>query len=177
MILKESTLAGVMQIELAAFEDHRGEYLETYNEVEYAKHGIKTRFIQDDISVSSRHVLRGIHGDNETWKLISCLRGSFYLVIVDCHHDSQHFGAWQAFTLTERNRLQILVPPGHGVAHLVLEDRSIFHYKQSTCYNRDGQFTYRWDDPAFNIWWPITNPILSKRDELGREIDKFTQRQ
>lgn len=165
MIVTESKLPGVLQIQLEAFEDHRGEYLETYNEVDYARHGITVRFIQDDISVSSRHVLRGIHGDAETWKLITCLRGSFYLVIVDCRQDSANFGAWQPFTLTERNRLQVLVPPGRGVAHLMLEERSIFHYKQSTSYNRSSQFTYRWDDPRFGIWWPINNPILSRRDD------------
>ncbi len=165
MIVNETSLPGVLLIQLEAYEDHRGEYVETYNEVEYTRHSITIRFIQDDISISGRHVLRGIHGDAETWKLITCLRGSFYLVIVDCRQDSANFGVWQSFTLTERNRLQVLVPPGHGVAHLVLEDRSIFHYKQSTCYNRATQFTYRWDDSRFNIWWPINNPILSRRDD------------
>lgn len=165
MIIQKTTLPGVLQIQLEAFEDHRGEYLETYNEIEYAKQGITTRFIQEDISISGRHVLRGIHGDGEAWKLITCLRGSFYLVIVDCREDSPQFGVWQSFTLTERNRLQVLVPPGHGVGHLMLEDRGMFHYKQSTCYNRAAQFTYRWDDPRFGIWWPVKNPVLSRRDD------------
>ena len=64
------------------FEDFRGDFVETYNEKLYQEAGIHARFVQDDISVSSRHVLRGIHGDQETWKLVSCLYGKLYFVVV-----------------------------------------------------------------------------------------------
>ena len=70
-----TTLDNVTVIKLNEFEDHRGEYVEIYNESIYRNHGVNVKFIQDDISVSSKHVLRGIHGDSETWKLISCLYG------------------------------------------------------------------------------------------------------
>jgi dTDP-4-dehydrorhamnose 3,5-epimerase len=147
------------------FEDFRGSYVETYNEKLYQAAGIAVSFVQDDISVSSRHVLRGIHGDRETWKLISCLHGKFYLVVVNQVQGSPHFGKWESFVLSDRNRLQVLVPPGHGNGHLVLSDEAIFHYKQSTYYNRATQFTCLWNDPKLNIWWPIKNPIVSRRDE------------
>ena len=80
MRVEKTQLDGVLVIALDAFEDFRGQYVETYNEDAYRKAGIDVHFRQDDISVSSRHVLRGIHGDAETWKLISCLHGSFYLM-------------------------------------------------------------------------------------------------
>jgi dTDP-4-dehydrorhamnose 3,5-epimerase len=147
------------------FEDFRGTYVELYNEVLYAEAGINVKFVQDDISVSARHVLRGIHGDAETWKLISCLYGRFYLVVVNWDEDSPQFGQWDSFVLSEHNRLQVLVPARFGNGHLVLSDQAIFHYKQSSFYNRVGQFTILWNDPRLNIWWPIKNPIVSRRDE------------
>jgi dTDP-4-dehydrorhamnose 3,5-epimerase len=157
----------VLQIKLDVFEDFRGEYVETYNEALYNEHGIDVKFIQDDISVSSQNVLRGIHGDSETWKLISCLHGKFYLVVVNGDSRSGDFGKWQSFVLSAGNRMQVLVPPKYGNGHLVLSESAIFHYKQSTYYDRSKQFTFKWDDPRFDIWWPIDNPILSQRDQGG----------
>ena len=170
MIVEKTKLEGVLRLQLDCFEDHRGRYIETYNDKIYHENAIEIDFVQDDISVSSRHVLRGIHGDSETWKLISCFQGKFYLVVVNCDQASEEFGKWQSFVLSGDNRLQILAPPKHGIAHLVLTEQAIFHYKQSTYYNPEIQFTYVWNEPRFNIWWPVKNPILSQRDELGRYI-------
>jgi dTDP-4-dehydrorhamnose 3,5-epimerase len=163
--VSQTELAGVLLIKPTVFEDFRGEYVETYNEALYRDKGINVKFIQDDISVSSRNVLRGIHGDDRTWKLISCLYGKFHLVVVNCDGESSDFGRWQSFVLSDKNRLQVLVPPKFGNAHLVLSDQTIFHYKQSTYYDRSKQFTYKWDDSRFHIWWPVKNPIVSQRDE------------
>ena len=150
------------------FEDFRGHYIETYNRNAYFTAGIPIEFIQDDISISHRHVLRGIHGDTTTWKLISCLQGSFYMVVVNNDPNSSQYREWAAFTLSDSNRLQVLVPPNFGNGQLVMSERAIFHYKQSTEYNRAGQFTLLWNDPALNIWWPIRDPILSERDQSGQ---------
>jgi len=163
-------LYDVLLIKTKVFEDFRGEYLEIFNEELYRKKGITIKFVEDDISVSTQHVLRGIHGDGETWKLISCLYGKFYLVVVNCDTDSANFGKWQSFVLSDKNRDQILIPPKYGNGHLVLSTRTIFHYKQSNYYNPKGQFTYKWDDPALNIRWPIKYPILSQRDEYGHFV-------
>lgn len=163
--VSKTKLDGVLLIQPpTVFEDFRGWYVETYNEKLYADAGIRVRFVQDDISVSTRHVLRGIHGDAETWKLVSCLSGRFYLVVVNNDPTSSQFGQWDAFTLSDQNRLQVLVPPKVGNGHVVLSDQAIFHYKQSTYYNRAGQFTIAWNDPKFGIWWPISQPIVSQRD-------------
>jgi len=168
--VQKTQLDGVLLVTTPVFEDFRGEYVETYNAEEYARLGIACRFVQDDISVSRQNVLRGIHGDAETWKLISCLHGSFYLVVVNCDLESRCFGKWQSFTLSDRNRHQVLVPPKHGNGHLVLSEKAIFHYKQTTYYNPKGQFTYKWNDSKLNIWWPTKNPIVSRRDEEGRFV-------
>ena len=169
--VEQTKLDGVLLVKLDVFEDYRGQYVETYNDALYRKEGIEVNFVQDDISVSSRHVLRGVHGDAETWKLISCLHGSFYLMVVNNDSDSNQFREWQGFTVSDINRHQVLVPPHFGNGHVVLTESAIFHYKQSTYYDPRGQFTIRWDDPEYGMWWPIKNPILSRRDEAGRFVD------
>lgn len=166
----KTRLDGVLVIEpVTVFEDFRGVYVETYNERIYNDTGVTVKFVQDDISVSFKNVLRGIHGDAKTWKLVSCLYGRFYLVIVNCDSQSSDFGKWDSFSLSDSNHLQVLVPPKHGVAHLVMSEKAVFHYKQSTYYDRASQFTYRWDEPKFKIYWPIKNPILSERDGCGKD--------
>lgn len=171
MQVRKTKLDGVLVIRPEVFEDFRGQYVETYNEEMYSRNGVTTKFVQDDISVSSRHVLRGIHGDAETWKLVSCMYGKFYLVVVNCDKESPGFGKWESFVLSDANRLQVLIPPKHGNGHVVLSDQAIFHYKQNTYYNPKGQFTYKWDDPQLKIWWPVKSPLLSQRDELGRFVE------
>lgn len=165
MEVKPASLEGVLLIKPpTVFEDFRGTYIETYNEQLYREAGIDITFVQDDISTSTQHVLRGIHGDQETWKLVSCLYGKFYLVVVNCDEDSKDFAKWESFVLSDRNNLQVLIPPKHGNGHVVLSDQAIFHYKQTSYYNRAGQFTYAWNDPKLNIWWPIKEPLVSQRD-------------
>ena len=163
-----TTLDSVRLIEPPTiFEDFRGHYVETYNERLYREAGIDQHFIQDDISVSRRHVLRGIHGDDKTWKLISCLQGSFYMVVINNDPQSSQYRKWTSFTLSDTNRLQVLVPPKFGNGHVVMSEQAIFHYKQTTDYDRSGQFTLIWNDPALNIWWPVQDPIVSVRDQGG----------
>ncbi len=172
MEIRKTKLDGVLLIKPPTiFTDFRGTYVEIYNEKLHTEAGIKVKFVQDDISVSSKHVLRGIHGDQETWKLISCLYGKFYLVVVNNDPESDQYGQWQSFVLSDCNWNQVLIPPKFGNGHLVMSDQAIFHYKQNTYYNPKDQFTILWNDPKFDIWWPIKNPILSIRDEIGHFVD------
>lgn len=168
MIAVEKTqLEGVLKIVPDLFKDHRGAFVETYSEKLYREQGVEIDFVQDDISRSKKDVLRGIHGDAETAKLVSCIYGELFFVVVNCKEDSPGFGKWQSFDLTDKNRIQIFAPSGFGMAYLVRSEEAIFTYKQSTYFVPGRQFTYRWDDPRFKIEWPITNPILSARDTNG----------
>lgn len=167
MEVRNAQLKGVKMIVMdSPFIDHRGFYKEIYNKKFYNALG-DIEFVQDDISMSYKDVLRGIHGDNGTWKLISCLRGEFYLVVVNCNREDSEFGKWQSFVLSANKNLQVLVPPMFGNGHLVLKDDTIFHYKQSSYYGDYKQFTVKWDDAKLNIFWPIQKPILSLRDTTG----------
>lgn len=169
--IHKTTLDGVLVIEPPTnFEDFRGSYVELYNKELYQAAGIDLEFLQDDISTSSRHVLRGIHGDAKTWKLVSCLHGAFYLAVVNWDPQSPNYRRWEGFTLSDVNRLSVLIPPLHGNGHVVVSEKAIFHYKQTTQYDRAGQFTLRYDDPAVGIWWPVKNPILSRRDDEAPHV-------
>ena len=166
------TLPDVAIITPDVFYDYRGEYVETWNIENYKvfnKGNID--FKQDDISTSVKHTLRGLHGDNETWKLVQCLYGSLLQVVVDMRPSSKTYLKHDMFSINDKNRRQILIPPGFANGHLIMSEMGIFSYKQSTLYvGADAQFTVRWNDPKLNISWPITNPILSSRDKNAKSL-------
>jgi len=165
-------LKDVVIIQPEIHHDYRGEYVETWNSENYAvfNHLVNNSkqifFKQDDISTSVKHTLRGLHGDNKTWKLVQCLYGSLLQVVVDMRESSDTYLEYDMFSINDKNRNQILVPPGFANGHLVMSDFGIFSYKQSTLYGgAKEQFTVKWNDPKLNIPWPIDNPILSSRDK------------
>ncbi len=169
MQVLETKLKDVLFFKPTIYRDFRGLNMELYNELEYLgeifkKLNKKINFVQDNLTVSSKNVLRGIHGDAKTWKLVSCLKGQIYFVVVNCDKNSADFGKWESFDLSSENRYQVLVPPMYGNAHLVLTDEAFFHYKWSEYYDFPAQFSYKWNDFKFNISWPVKNPILSDRD-------------
>lgn len=163
-MIQNTELEGVYLITPFYAEDYRGTNTESYNLKEYKNLGVKNDFVVDSISTSRKNVLRGIHGDDCTTKLISCLFGTIYFVVLNCDEESKQYGQWQSFTLSHTNHQQILVPPKFGNAHLVLSDYAVFSYKLDCYYDRSKQFTVKYNDPRFDIFWPIKHPILSERD-------------
>ena len=160
----KTDLDEVVLIKPDIFEDHRGKYVETFNLKDYREHNINIDFVRDDISTSGKNVLRGLHFDDKTWKLIHCMYGKIYFVVADMRKDSNQYLKWQAFTLTSDNRHQVLVPPGFANGHFVLSDQCIFHYKMSEYYDPENEIGVKWNDPKLNIFWPVKEPILSKKD-------------
>jgi len=146
------------------FEDFRGDYVEIYNRDIYREAGIVADFKQDDYATNRKHVLRGMHGDNKTEKLVKCVYGALYLVAVQADENHRQYMQWEAFNLTSSNRLQVYVPAKFAIGYLVLSDVGIFHYKQTAYYHETKQFTVKWNDPRANIWWPVSDPIRSERD-------------
>lgn len=148
--------------------DERGEFVCTYNSAGYAfadAAGQAITFHEDDISLSRHNVLRGLHGDAVTWKLVHCLFGSVYYVVADMRAESTAYRKWQSFELSADNRTQILVPAGCANGLWVRSEFCLFGYKQSRLYSGSNrQFTVRWNDPALAIDWPAAEPLLSQRD-------------
>ena len=122
----------------------------------------------DKVSTSRKNVIRGIHGDFKSSKLVTCLYGEIYFVIVDNRKDSSTYMQWDHIILDDKSRKQVFLPPGVGNGFCVLSARSVFHYKWS--YEGEypdvkDQFTIKWNSSKLNINWPIDQPILSSRDK------------
>lgn len=162
--VEKTELDEVLLIKPSVFEDHRGLYVETFNRQDYEKNNINIDFVRDDISTSRKNVLRGIHYDDKTWKLIHCMHGKIYFVVVNMKKNSGQYLKWQSFILTSDNRHQVLVPPGFGNGHLVLSDECIFHYKMSEYYDPENEKGVKWNDPKLGIFWPADHPMLSEKD-------------
>ncbi|MEZ5175700.1 MAG: dTDP-4-dehydrorhamnose 3,5-epimerase [Acidimicrobiia bacterium] len=148
--------------------DSRGNLREIYRADEFRERtGIAPQFVQDNVSVSHRGVLRGIHiqVSPPQGKLVSCLAGEVFDVVVDLRGSSSTYRKWKATTLSHTNGIQVWVPPGFGHAFLVVSESALVHYKATTPYHRDGTRSVRWDDPAIGIQWPTTDePHLSQQD-------------
>ena len=117
---------------------------------------------------SRKDVLRGLHGDDETWKYISCVYGEIYQVVVDNRPKSETYLKWEGFIISDRNHLSVLVPPGFVNGHLCLSADCVFHYAQSYPSNYvdvERQEVLKWNDVRLGIDWPTgVKPILSERD-------------
>lgn len=162
--VETTSLSGVYLVKPNAHEDKRGNFYETYNRREYQIAGMGVEFVQDDISASVKGVLKGMHGDYGTYKLVQCVYGEVYAVILNCDESSRDFGKWQSFVLSHENKYQIYIPPMYGNGYYVLSDFAVYSYKQSTYYGDYKQFTYKWNDKRFGIRWPGEPGILSERD-------------
>lgn len=145
------------------FHDFRGEYVETWNIEGYNILHIPS-FKQDDFSISRQGVLRGLHGDPLTWKLVQCPMGELLLGVLDIREVSQTRGKWQLFPLNDKNRWQVLIPPGCANGHLCLSEKCMFYYKQTTLYEEQKQFSYHYTSSG--ITWPSGYDFkLSERDK------------
>lgn len=169
--VEKTELLGLILVKPSIFADHRGTFLDVYHLDNYLENGVEIQFVRDAISTSTKNVLRGIHYDDKTWKLIQCMHGKIYFVVVDMRQESPTYLQWESFTLSDQDRLQVLVPPQFGNGHLVLSDQCIFHYKMSEYYDPAEEKIVKWDDPRLNIDWPVNNPILSVKDSLGYNPD------
>jgi len=163
--VKDTKLQGVKLLITDRFEDYRGEMGGIYDEQQYFDAGITTKFIYEQVSMNFKNVLRGMHYDKHTTKLMQCLYGTVYAVVACCDETSPDFGKWQGFILSDKNHHQLLVPPMYGNGHYTLTEKMVYLYKMSHPFS-DEQFTLAWNDPKFNIRWPTDTPILSARDDI-----------
>lgn len=154
-------------IEPKVFRDERGFFLETFQSSRYAElAGITSPFVQDNLSRSSKGVLRGLHfqKNNPQGKLVRVVSGEVYDVAVDIRKDSATFGQWEGVVLSEDNQKQFWVPPGFAHGFVVLSQTADFDYKCTEYFDPSDEASILWSDPNLDISWPIKNPILSLKD-------------
>ncbi len=147
------------------FREYRGDIWTTYKKNTFP---VDLNFVHDKFSSSRKNVIRGIHGDYKTWKLVSCLQGELYFVVVDNRQESKNYLKWDCMMLDDKDRRQVLLPPGFGNGFCVMSDSAVFSYKlayEGQYSDVDQQFTLKWNDTRVSINWPIDNPILQARDK------------
>jgi dTDP-4-dehydrorhamnose 3,5-epimerase len=168
-------LPGLLLVESRVFSDVRGSFLETWNGRALAAAGLEATFVQDNMSLSNRHALRGLHyqARQPQGKLIRVVSGAVFDVVVDLRRSSPAFG--RAFTLElEADKHQALwVPPGFAHGFLSLADDTRVQYKVTDYWAPEWERTLAWDDPALGISWPLPaggTPIVSDKDRAGTPL-------
>lgn len=157
------------------FTDTRGDFMEFYNENTLNKEGIHDVFVQDNISSSIKGVLRGVHTQLK-WpqaKIVSCLKGSIWDVIVDCRIGSPTLGNWHGELLTADNHKQLYIPQGVAHGYYALSDSTIL-MKVTTHYTPGDEIGFKWDDESIGIEWPlndVSEPILAEKDKNWGSFD------
>ncbi len=165
-VIRSTNLPEIIIIETDAFRDNRGKFIETYQAQRYLDHGIPNRFVQDNVSYSSRGVLRGLHYQlgRPQGKLVWVVQGQIYDVAVDIRRSSPSFEKWESVTLSSENHLQIYIPEGFAHGFCVTSETAIVAYKCTDFYSPKDERCILWNDPSLNIVWPIDKPILSEKD-------------
>lgn len=166
----ETGIEGLTVIEVGAFGDDRGYFMETYNEKDFHEAGLTMRFVQTNESKSSKGVLRGMHFQKEfpQGKLVRCTQGEVFDVAVDLRPESKTFGKWHGVILTEENRREFYVPEGFAHGFYVLSDVAKFEYQVTNLYHPDDEVALFWNDPEVGIEWPLIegeHVLLSDKDK------------
>jgi dTDP-4-dehydrorhamnose 3,5-epimerase len=179
METKATDLKGVLLIEPKVFADPRGFFMETYHQTRYRAAGIRTDFIQDNLSRSTRGILRGLHFQiqHPQAKLIQVLEGEVFDVAVDLRAGSPNFGRWTGARLSAANHRQLFIPAGFAHGFAVLSETALFAYKCSDVYHPEDEGGLLWSDPALAIDWPVAAPVLSEKDATFPCLDQLAPAQ
>ena len=167
-------LRGIIIIEPTIHNDARGYFYEGYQEERYAELNIPP-FLQDNVSRSKQHVIRGLHYQHpsEQGKLVGVTRGAVWDVMVDIRTRSTTFGQWFGIQLNDQTHTQVYIPPGFAHGFCVLSDVADFYYKCTDYYKPENEHGIAWNDSRLNIPWPTQTPILSPKDEQFRSLHEI----
>lgn len=161
-------IPAVVLVEPKAFGDERGYFMESYRASAFREGGVDATFVQDNRSLSSRGVVRGLHYQRQPFaqgKLVSVVRGEIFDVAVDLRPGSSSFGHWLARRLSAENRHMLYVPEGFAHGFQTVSEEAVVHYKTTSEYAPAADAGIRWDDPDLAIDWPVRPAVLSAKDE------------
>lgn len=175
IIVTRCEIEGLCVIEPAVFKDERGYFMETYNQKDFQEAGLNMVFVQDNQSMSSKGVLRGLHFQKEypQGKLVRAVRGTVFDVAVDLRESSKTYGKWFGVELSAENKKQFYIPEGFAHGFLVLSDEAEFAYKCTDFYHPGDEGGIIWNDPDIGVEWPIEEGmqvIVSEKDNKWNGI-------
>jgi dTDP-4-dehydrorhamnose 3,5-epimerase len=179
--IKPTFISDVVIIEPSVYEDSRGFFMEIFQSQQYKEFGIKTEFVQDNLSGSHQGVLRGLHYQiyQPQGKLVQVLIGRIFDVAVDIRRSSESFGQWVGILLSSEDKNQLWIPEGFAHGYYVISDRAEVLYNTTDYYAPQAERTILWNDSLLGIQWPLIDgidPIISRKDQLGKllkEADLF----
>jgi len=170
-------ISGLLVLEAEEYKDERGSFSETFNKREFNKIvESNVEFVQDNVSVSRKNVLRGMHLQTKTpqSKLIRVNKGSIFDVAIDLRSDSKTFGSWYSTLITADSKIQLWIPDGFAHGFLALEDDTEVFYKVTGFYEPESEISLMWNDPDLAIMWPkVENIILSKKDRNALSFSDY----
>lgn len=166
---------GLYVIEPTVFKDERGYFVETYNQNDMKEAGLDMVFVQDNQSMSTRGVLRGLHFQKQfpQGKLVRVVRGKVFDVAVDLRSDSKTYGKWFGVELSAENMKQFYIPEGFAHGFLVLSDEAEFCYKCTDFYHPGDEGGLAWNDPEIGVEWPLeegVDLIISEKDQKWKGL-------
>ena len=175
MKVEKCKLDGVLLVTPQVFGDDRGFFMETYNQAKAQQLGLPANFVQDNHSKSTKGVLRGLHYQSPQWqgKLVRTVQGEIFDVAVDIRDGSPTFGEWVGYLLNDQNKQQLYVPEGFAHGFVVTSDTAEVVYKCTSLYAPEQEGSLLWNDPEIGIDWPIEEPILSAKDEVGMRLQQL----
>ena len=168
-------IEGLYVIEPTVFKDERGYFVETYNQNDMKEAGLDMVFLQDNQSMSTRGVLRGLHFQKQfpQGKLVRVVRGKAFDVAVDLRSDSKTYGKWFGVELSAENMKQFYIPEGFAHGFLVLSDEAEFCYKCTDFYHPGDEGGLAWNDPEIGVEWPLeegVDLIISEKDQKWKGL-------
>ena len=173
---KSTYIDGLYVIQNMPSIDKRGSFMEIWNESDFQKENLKIDFSQDNLSISKKHILRGLHFQNKPHgqiKYVQVIKGKVLDVAVDIRKNSKTYGKHFAIELSEKNHKSLWIPTGFAHGFLALEQENIFLYKCSGEYNPQEEYTIKWNDSELAINWGLSNPIVSEKDNNGISFQEY----
>ena len=175
MTVTPGDIEGLYVIEPTVFKDERGYFVETYNQNDMKEAGLDMVFVQDNQSMSTRGVLRGLHFQKQfpQGKLVRVVRGKVFDVAVDLRSDSKTYGKWFGVELSAENMKQFYIPEGFAHGFLVLSDEAEFCYKCTDFYHPGDEGGLAWNDPEIGVEWPLeegVDLIFSEKDQKWKGL-------
>lgn len=170
-------IEGLCVITPAVHGDNRGYFMETYSQRDMEEAGLNMVFVQDNQSMSTKGVLRGLHFQKQypQTKLVRVIKGSVFDVAVDLRADSATYGKWYGIILTEENKKQFLIPKGFAHGFLVLSDTAEFCYKCDDFYHPNDEGGLAWNDPQIGVVWPqVTGTYAGTASAQGYALEDGT---
>ena len=176
MDVTTTNIEGLLIIKPRVFGDERGYFFESFREDIMKSNGVTSKFVQDNQSMSSKGILRGLHFQKDPFaqgKFVRVIKGSVLDVAVDIRKKSPTYGQHFLIELNEENKTMFYIPPGFAHGFLTLEDDTLFSYKCTNYYNKESEGAIRWNSKSLNVDWGIVNPILSSKDATAPTFDEF----